>query len=231
MLTLVNRELDNGVNALLKQHRARMSNLIRQLLTNSRYIEVIQRKLPPAFQSVEDELKGNPAVGLLREQVILGMLIAFLGEANVKLIQGGVNPDIDCYVGSEPLSIKTVSLSAGIRLKWTSNAVKAREFMNSYKPISDLLVIRIAWGKTGVLRFIPLNVQQHLFGQIGVDRYLDYRSATNTRGVNLSLEAERALNQHSQSVSLAILWKKSKAIGNPVDKWTDYWRGKYDIGD
>ena len=207
-----------------------MSNLIRQLLTNPKYVEVIQRKLPPAFQTVEYELKGNPAVGLLREQIILGMLIAFLGEANVKLIQGGVNPDIDCYVGSSPLSIKTVSLSGGIRLKWTSNAVKAREFINGYKPISDLLVIRIVWEETGVLRFIPLDVQQNLFGQIGVARYLDYRGATNTRGVNLSLEAAQTLNRHSQSISVPILWKKSKVIGNPVDKWIDYWLGKYDIG-
>jgi len=207
-----------------------MSNLIPQLLTNSEYIEVIQRKLPPAFQTVEDELKGNPAVGLLREQIIIGMLIAFLGEANVKLIQGGVNPDIDCYVDLEPLSIKTVSLSGRLRLKWTSNAVKAKEFMNSYKPISDLLVIRIAWEKTGVIRFIPLDAQKHLFGRVGAAQYLDYRATTNTRGVNLSFEAEQALNQYSQSVSLPIFWKRSKLIGNPIDKWIDYWRGKYDIG-
>ncbi|MFW6105383.1 MAG: ThaI family type II restriction endonuclease [Chloroflexota bacterium] len=207
-----------------------MSNLITQLFTNSEYIEVIQRKLPPAFQTVEDELKGNPAVGLLREQIIIGMLIAFLGEANVKLIKGGVNPDIDCYVDLEPLSIKTVSLSGGLRLKWTSNAVKAKEFMNSYKPISDLLVIRIAWEKTGVIRYIPLDAQKHLFGRVGAARYLDYRGTTNTRGVNLSFEAEQALNQYSQSVSLPIFWKRSKLIRNPIDKWIDYWRGKYDIG-
>lgn len=206
-----------------------MSNSIKQLLTSSSYTGVIQQKLPPAFQTVEDELKGNPAVGLLREQIILGMLIAFLGESKVKLIQSGVNPDIDCYVDSEPLSIKTVSLSAGIRLKWTSNAVKAKEFIDSYKPTSHLLVIRIIWGETGVMRFIPLDIQQNIFRQIGVVRYLDYRGTTNTRGVNLSSEVEQILNQHSQSVSLPILWKKSKTIINPVSKWIDYWQKKDDI--
>jgi hypothetical protein len=179
--------------------------------------------LPPAFQTVEDELKGNPAVGLLREQIILGMLIAFLGETSVELIESGVNPDIDCYVDSEPLSIKTVSASGGIRLKWTSNAVKAKEFIDSYEPTSDLLLIRIVWGEKGTIRFVPLDVQQRIFHQIGVGRYLDYRGTTNTRGVNLSPEAEQALNQHPLSVNLPILWERSKAAINPIKKWTDYW--------
>jgi len=187
-----------------------MSDLIRQLLTNPSYGKIIQQKLPPAFQTVEDELKGNPAVGLLREQIILGMLIAFLGEASVKLIKSGVNPDIDCYVDSEPLSIKTVSFSGGIRLKWTSNAVKAKEFIDSYKPTSHLLVIRVAWGEKGTIRFITLDIQQLIFSKIGVVRYLDYRGTTNTRGVNLSPEAEQALNQHPLSVNLPILWERSK---------------------
>ena len=179
--------------------------------------------MPPAFQTVEDELKGNPAVGLLREQIILGMLIAFLGESNVKLIESGVNPDIDCYVDSEPLSIKTVSASGGIRLKWTSNAVKAKEFIDSYEPTTHLLVIRIAWADKGTIRFIPLEIQQSIYHQIGAVRYLDYRGATNTRGVNLSPEAEQALNRHPLSVNLPILWDRSKPTINPIKKWADYW--------
>jgi len=206
-----------------------MSNLIRELLTNPIYAEVIQRKLPPAFQSVEAELSGNPAVGLLREQVIIGMFIAFLGENNVTLIEGGVHPDIDCYVDSEPLSIKTVSMSAGIRLKWTSNAVKAQEFIKSYKPKSHLLVVRIIWGETEVIRLIPLDIQRSLFNEIGANRYLDYRGSTNTRGVNLSLEAEYAFNRNPNATSLPILWRKSDLMANPITKWVDYWMGKDDI--
>ncbi len=203
-----------------------MSKLIRQLLTDLKYVEVIRQNLPPAFQTVEDELKGNPAVGLLREQVILGMLIAFLGNDKVAVVQSGVNPDIDCYIESEPLSIKTVSLAGGIRLKWTSNALKAEEFIDGFEPIGHLLVIRVTWGKTGTIHFIPLDVQQSVFRQIGVAGYLDYRSSTNTRGVNLSKGAELALNQHPQSVRLPISWERSAAIINPIDKWVDYWKEK-----
>lgn len=203
-----------------------MSDLIKQLLANPSYAKVIQQKLPPAFQTVEAQLKGNPAVGLLREQIILGMLIAFLGEDTVKLIQSGVNPDIDCYVESEPLSIKTVSSSSGIRLKWTSNAVKAKEFIDSYTPISNLLVIRVAWGETGAIHFIPLDIQQRVFRQIGLERYLDYRGTTNTRGVNLSPEAEHSLIQGLQTISLPILWVRPKTTINPINQWIDYWRAK-----
>ena len=199
---------------------------IKQILTNPETTRIIRRKLPPAFQTVEDELKGNPAVGLLREQVIIGMLIAFLGEDRVKVVESGVNPDLDCSVDSEGLSIKTVSLAGGIRLKWTSNEVKAREFMDNYQPAGNLLVIRIAWGQTGTVRLLPLGLQQSIFHKIGTQRYLDYRGTTNTRGVNLSAEAEWSLNESLESTSLSIEWNRSSAAINPIDKWTTYWREK-----
>lgn len=204
-----------------------MGNAISQLLTNPVYSKIIQEKLPPAFQTVECELKGNPAVGLLREQVILGMLIAFLGEDKIKLVDSGVNPDIDCYCDSEPLSIKTVSGSGGIRMKWTSNAVKAKQFMDSHKPTGNLLIVRIIWDEYGSMRFIPLDVQQDTFNRLGIKQYLDYRGSTNTRGVNLSPKAEQAINSHSNCVSLPILWSRSKSVVNPIDKWTDYWRKQF----
>lgn len=214
------------VGLKFQQRGVVMSDLIKQLLTSPRYLKIIQQNLPSAFQTVEDELKGNPAVGLLREQVILGMLVAFLGEEKVELVPSGVNPDIDCYVDSKPLSIKTVSSSSGIRLKWTSNAVKAKEFIDSYKPTSDLLVVRIIWRELGGILFIPLDIQQHVFSQIGVTRYLDYRGTTNTRGVNLSPEAERAFYRHPRMVNLPILWKRTEETINPISKWIDYWREK-----
>ena len=201
-----------------------MSERIVGLLTDPQYTSLIQEKLPPAFRTVEDQLRGNPAVGLLREQVILGMLIAFLGEANVRQVESGVAADIDCYVDDQPLSIKTVSQSGGIRIKWTSNAVRAREFMSTYLPRSDLLVIRIAWGEHGSIRYIPLAVQQSTFGRLGT-RYLDYRASTNTRGVNLSAEAESALNGAPECRSLPVFWRRSDVVVNPVDKWVEYWLG------
>ncbi len=140
-----------------------MNDSLLRLLTRPEYVSLIQERLPPAFQEVEAALTGNPAVGLLREQVIIGMLMAVLGKSNVGLVSGGVTADIDCYVAQEPLSIKTVSLSGGVRLKWTSNAELAIKFMRTYKPLSDLLIVRIAWGSTGSFRYIPLSSQQSAF--------------------------------------------------------------------
>jgi len=202
-----------------------MNDLIKQLLTNPAYNKIIQEKLPPAFHTVEDELKGNPAVGLLREQVIIGMLIAFLGKDKVSIATSGVNPDSDCSIEHEPLSIKTVSNNGGIRLSWTSNATKAEQFINYYKPTCNLLVIRVTWGERGSIRYIPLDAQKSIFQQMGVDRYLDYRGGTNTRGVNLSALAENRINFHPDSVSLHLFWSKSSEYINPVDKWVEYWQG------
>ncbi|MBF8267092.1 MAG: hypothetical protein HW388_600 [Dehalococcoidia bacterium] len=199
-----------------------MSSLLVNLLTNPHHVLLIREKLPPAFQTAEDELKGNPAVGLLREQVILGMLIAFLGDSNVRIAESGVEADIDCYVDNQPLSIKTVTSSGGLRLKWTSNAVKAREFIQNYIPLSDLLVVRIVWGNSGSVRYIPLSSQQSTFQRLG-ERYLDYRPQTNTRGVNLSAEAEASLNRHPNSITLPMFWQRSETVVNPVDKWVRYW--------
>jgi hypothetical protein len=200
-----------------------MSDLIKRLLTNPNDAAVIREKLPPAFQAVENELKGNPAVGLLREQVIIGMLIAFLGKENIEIIESGVNPDVDCYVGKDPLSIKTVSNSGSIRIKWTSNALKAKEFMRSYEPKCDLLVIRIAWEAAGSITMIPVDVQRNIFTQIGINKYLDYRGSTNTRGVNLTHEVESKITKNSNVTRLDIFWKKSDQIINPIDRWIDYW--------
>lgn len=201
-----------------------MSEVIERLLSNAESIKIIQKKLPPAFQTVEDELKGNPAVGLLREQVILGMLIAFCKNEDIKLTESGVNPDADCYINSKPLSIKTVSYNGSIRLKWTSNAIKANQFINTYEPMCDLFVVRVAWGQYGEMRFIPLSTQKSVFRKLGAGKYLDYSGSTNTRGVNLSAEAELMLNDKPESISVPIYWVKSNTFINPVDKWVKYWQ-------
>lgn len=200
-----------------------MNQLIIKLFKDSENTLLIKAKLPPAFQTVENELKGNPAIGLLREQVLLGMLSAFLGERNVRIPRSGVEADVDCYVDGQPLSIKTVSSTGGIRLKWTSNAVKAQEFIRDYAPISDLLIVRIDWGKVGYLKYIPLTAQSSIFRELG-PRYLDYRGQTNTRGVNLSAEAETRLNRHINTITLPLLWRLSGEVANPLDKWIRYWR-------
>lgn len=184
----------------------------------------IREKLPPAFESVEPELKGNPAVGILRENVVIGMLVAFLGEEHVESVEGGVHPDIDCYVGKQPVSIKTISSKyGGIRIKWTSETAKAEEFLTVFQPVADLLFVLIQWEGEGYIKYIPLEVQQEVFGRLS-GKYLDYRPGTNTRGVNLSKAAKTQLLSHHNVFTLPIAWPRGGSPAKRYERWIDYWK-------
>lgn len=91
------------------------------------------------------------------------------------------------------------------------------------RALSDLLIVRIAWGDSGSLRYIPLGSQQRTFQRLG-ERYLDYRGGTNTRGVNLSGDAETLLNRDRDISIVPIEWRRSETVVNPVDKWVAYWK-------
>ena len=199
-----------------------MNKLISGILQYPKYISIIREKLPFAFETVDNEIKGNPAVGILRENVIIGMLIAVLGKTNVQPADGAMHPDMDCLVGGIPLQIKTVTGSAGIRLKWTANQTSARDFMDSYRPISDILIVRIVWGGSGHLRYVPIEVQEEVWTRLGID-YLSY-SGGNTRGVNLSPRAASIIDSHSKVITLTIRWNRVGVVFDPYERWISYWQ-------
>ena len=64
---------------------------------------------------------------------------------------------------------------------------------------------------------VKVDSQQSVFEKLG-ELYLDYRAQTNTRGVNLSAKAEALLNTHPDSIAIAIQWKRSSAVMNPIEK-------------
>lgn len=84
-------------------------------------------------------------VGSLREKIIIALLIYKFGEENVETEIPITEPEIDVKLFGEPISIKTItgkSLS-GVKLIWTVDAQKAREFRESYYPHCDILLIQI----------------------------------------------------------------------------------------
>lgn len=199
-----------------------MNELLTELLQTPAVVDKIRTKLPPAFEIVAGQAKG-PEVGVLREQVIIGMLIAFLGEDRVAPATQAVNPDADCYVGQQPLSIKTVTgLYASIRLKWTGNAYNARQFINNYEPSSDLLIARIVWNGTGHVNYVPLEVQSDEYERLGTE-YLDYRGQTNTRGINLSREAASRIAQDIRTTTVDLDWPRAGGTFDPYTRWVSYW--------
>ena len=201
-----------------------MNNLIAHILLSEHYLERIRQKLPPAFEMVGQQASG-PEVGVLREAVIIGMFMAFLEEEKVKPNTSAVEADIDCYIGDVPLSIKTVTgpNMGGIRIKWTSDQQKAKEFIDSFNPECDLLIVRIIWEGLGRISYIPEEVQHRIFGKLGRE-YLDYRQGTNTRGINLSRTALTELESASESVVIPLNWFRSVEPQPVYDRWIAYWQ-------
>ena len=199
-----------------------MNELLAEMLQTPAVVHKIRTKLPPAFETVAQQAAG-PEVGVLREQVIIGMLLAFLGEENVNPATRAVNPDVDCYVDGQPLSIKTVTgLNTSIRLKWTANAYNARQFIDTYEPRSDLLIVRIEWDGAGHVKYVPVEVQSDVHKCLG-NEYLDYRAQTNTRGVNLSREAATRIDRDIRVITVDIDWPRAGGAFDPYTKWVTYW--------
>ena len=199
-----------------------MNGKIIRMLQDAKLCSIIQEKLPLAFETVGLEIRGNPAVGILRENVIIGMLTVLLGKESVQPADRAMDPDMDCLVDGIPLQIKTVSGGAGIRLKWTANRESAEEFMATYRPASDLLIARIVWAGSGYLRYVPLEVQQEVWRRLQ-NNYLTY-SGGNTRGVNLSPRAATSIDSHSGVAGLRITWKQAGITLDPHERWISYWR-------
>ena len=199
-----------------------MNNLIVKMLQSPDKLERIRKKLPPAFEIVGQQARG-PEVGTLREGVLIGMFMAFLGEEQVKPNTSAVEADVDCYVGNSALSIKTVTGDGAIRVKWTVDQEKVKEFMDSFAPECDLLITRIRWGKKGNISYIPLEAQRQVFAQLG-GNYLDYRPGTNTRGVDLSRNALAALENSPASLIVPLQWYKSIEPQSLYDRWVSYWQ-------
>ena len=200
-----------------------MNDLIVKMLQSPDKLERIRKKLPPAFELVAQQTRG-PEVGNLRESVLIGMFMAFLGESRVSPNSAVV--EADCAIGDVPLSIKTVTGKAlnNVRIKWTVDQERVREFIDAFAPGCDLLIVRILWDAEGRISYIPLEAQQRVFAALGTRHYLDYRPGTNTRGINLSRAALTALEQSAESVIAPLQWFRSVEPQSLYDRWVSYWQ-------
>ena len=135
-------------------------------------------------------------VGSLRERIIIALLIYKFGETNVETEIPITEPEVDVRLFGEPISIKTITGKgfSGVKLIWTVDAQKAREFRENYYPHCDILLIQINWGSTGGFYYIPLEAQRKLFDKIGRNGYIKLpKSGTNPRGVEITKEALTSL--------------------------------------
>jgi hypothetical protein len=206
------------------------SSRLIEIFEDKKLVEKIKRRLPYLFQLAELESsragKAGMEVGSLREKIIVALLIYKFSEENVET---GIpnETEIDVKLFGEPISIKTKKGKgfSGVKLKWTVDTQKAREFRESYIPHYDILFIQINWDDMGGFYYIPLSAQTRLFETIGRENYIKLpKAGTNPRGVEITKEALSKLVRDNESRKIPIKWQRTKIAFNPYQRWVELWR-------
>jgi len=208
-----------------------MSNRLIEIFEDEKLITKIKKRLPYLFQLAELESsragKIGMEVGSLREKIIVALLIYKFGEKNVENEIPITEPEVDVKLFGEPISIKTITGKSfsGVKLIWTVDPQKAKEFREKYYPYCDILMVQINWNNIGGFYYIPLEVQKRLFGKIARQNYIKLpKPGTNPRGVEIAKEALLNLIKDSDSKRIEIYWQRTEIKFNSYKKWIDLWK-------
>jgi hypothetical protein len=208
-----------------------MSSRLNELFTDLEIAEKIRRGLPILFYLAELESsragKIGMQVGSLRENIIIALLVFKFGQENVSTDIPITETEIDVILFGQSISIKTISdrRLAGVKLIWTVDSIKAKEFSDSYLPVCDILFIHITWGYTGGIYYIPLEIQRDVFSNAGRENYIKLPTpGTNPRGVEIRKEALFNLLNDRRIKKIDILWRKPEVDFNPYQRWIDHWK-------
>lgn len=208
-----------------------MTNKLIEIFEDEKLVEKIRKRLPYLFHLAELESSRARRVGMevgsLRERVIAALLIYKFGEANVETEIPITESEVDVKLSGQPVSIKTKGDKgfSGVKLIWTVDTQKAREFRETYYPRCDMLFIQVAWGSVGGFYYIPLEAQRKLFDEIGREKYIKLpKPGTNPRGVEITREALSRLAKDQMTRVIQIHWQRVEVDYNPYKRWVDYWR-------
>ena len=203
-----------------------MASRLVEIFEDDELVKKIKKRLPYLFHlaELESSRAGKIAmeVGSLRERIIVALLICKFGEANLESEIPITEPEVDVRLLGEPVSVKTITGKrfSGVKLIWTVDAQKAREFRKTYYPHCDILLIQINWGDIGGFYYIPLEAQRRLFDKIGRERYIKLpKPGTNPRGVEITKEALSSLVEDKMSKGIELSWQKTKVDYNPYKRW------------
>lgn len=201
-----------------------------QLFEDEEVVARVKQRLPRLFQLAELESsragKVGMQVGSIRENIIVALLIYKFGEENVETEIPITEPEVDAKLFGEPVSIKTITGSfSGVKMIWTVDAEKVKEFQENYYPNFDMLLVQIKWDDIGGLYYIPVQTQRKLFNEIGREDYIKLpKAGTNPRGVEFAKNVLARLTTDSQSKRIEINWQKSNIGFNAYKRWLDLWR-------
>ncbi|MDO8538438.1 MAG: ThaI family type II restriction endonuclease [archaeon] len=206
-----------------------MGEEIATLFKNSQYIKLIQEKLPILFQiaNIENSRDGKIGmeVGSAREVVLIALLMKKYGRKNV-IIDSPINsPEADVKLCGMPISIKTIAGRGGVKLIWTVDAIKARKFLDNYKPSCDILLAQMFWeDEKGGLFLISKKVQEKVFANLGKEKYLKLpKQGTNPRGVEISAEALDKLLSNQGTLKISVKWKEKFIEKDNYERWLQLW--------
>jgi hypothetical protein len=201
------------------------------LFQDEKLVERIQKRLPYLFQLAELESsragKTGMEVGSIRGKIIVALLIYKFGQSNVETDIPITEPEIDVKLFGKSLSIKTITGNtlSGVKLIWTVDAQKAREYQNSYYPSCDILLVQINWNGRGGFYYMPLTAQERIFNKIGRENYIKLpKLGTNPRGVEITREALLGLINDVSSNQILINWNRKDITINVYKRWLDLWK-------
>ena len=208
-----------------------MPSHLQEIFKDNKLTDKIKKRLPRFFHLAELESsragKIGMEVGSLRERIIVALLIYNFGKANVDTEIPITEPEIDMQLFGQPISVKTITGKGfgGVKLIWTVDAQKAKEFREDYYPHCDILLIQINWNDMGGFYCIPAGVQKRLFDIVGREKYIKLpKPGTNPRGVEITKEALSTLIKDKGTDVIEIYWHRTKIEYDPFKRWVDYWR-------
>lgn len=214
-----------------------MSSIYNKLFDDKLIERRVKNKLPHLFQLAELESSRNGKIGMeigsVRERILIALLMYKFGIDIVDPDIPIAAPEIDVIVCDEPLSIKTSTTKSdrwnSVKLIWTVDSKKSKEFMSRYMPSCDILIAKINWGGVGKLLLFSKKSQIEVLERIGRDRYIKLpKENTNSRGVEISAEALSILERCPDTRCIDIDFIREKIDYREVyTKWLDAWREEY----
>ena len=207
-----------------------MSKNIEEIFKDKGLVLRIQDKLPKLFHLAELESSRAGRIGMevgsVREKIIVALLIYKFGNKNVKTEIPITEAEIDVEVYGNPLSIKTITGKKpnGVKLIWTVDANKSREFLENYIPSCDMIFIQINRDNGGGFYLIHKETQTELLRKLGRTSYIKLpKAGTNPRGVEMSGQALQELIKHDNTFYIPIDWKKEIIDFQPFKRWIELW--------
>ena len=167
-------------------------------------------------------------IGSVRERIIISLLRYYFGKQNVTDKISITEKEVDVKVNQQKMSIKTKTGNhpSGIKAVWTVDWHQVDLFIKSFSPSVGMLLVQIVWNEEkGGFFFIPKNVQDDIFDNLGRDDYFKKPSQkTNPRGVEYSATAIENMLNHKDTRKIKINWIRSNTEIDIYKKWDKYWK-------